>query len=177
MKRGLVKRIAALATCLVMVMAFSPAVMAKNVCKQISGTSKAASTFEVETGSRWYSKKDVLKLQQTKGTMKITTVLGKNKTKTMYETYTVKVQKIVNGKVTSTKCYKWTGKTLKLKLDKNSTYRVTVTSMYAKYKGKYPGGTLFNPYDGVGSLFWSPRGWSKHSTWKVSSTSGILSCN
>lgn len=184
MKSILKKITLVLLTALILGISFAAPAYAENVCKQISGTSKNASTFMVETTSRWLASKDVLKLTQTKGIMNIERVkLTKNvkDTREMYETYTVKVEKMVKGKVKSTKTYTWSGSSLKIKLEKNSTYRVTVTSYFVKYNGKYPGGSLFNPYDTKGisalsSAFWAPRGWKKHSTWKVSSTKGILSC-
>lgn len=173
-----------LLTVLIVGTSFIVPAYAENVCKQISGSSKSKQTFIVETTSRWLASKDVLKLTQTKGIMNIERVkLTKNvkDIREMYEMYTVKVEKLVKGKVTGTKNYTWTGASLKLKLEKNSTYRVTITSCFAQYKGKYPGGSLFNPYESKGlsglcSAFWAPRGWKKHSTWKVSSTKGILSC-
>lgn len=157
---------------------------ADNVCKQITGTSKKQVVFTVNTGSRWLFSKDILKLAQTKGTMnieRITLTQNVKDTRVMYELYDVKVEKIVNGKVKSRKVYQWEEKTLKIKLDKNSFYRITVTSTYVKYNGKYPGGGLFNPYEskglkGLSSMWWVPRGWKKHSTWSVSATKGILAC-
>ena len=175
MKRKLTAKIVTLAMAVMMlVTGFSTKSFAANVCKQISGSSKAAQTFNINTGSRWYSSKDVLKLTQTKGTMKIMKLLnGKHTTKSMYEKYYVKVEKLKNNKVVSVKNYTWQKSSLKLKLDKNSTYRVTVTPTAVRNRSSFGDGTLFNPY---GSIFFSPLGWKKHSTWKVSSTSGILSC-
>lgn len=181
MKRKTLKRITIIAVCLMMlVTTFSMPVAAANVCEQISGSSKQAKTFMVNTGSRWLAAKDVVKLTQSKGTMEYWKLIDKtNKTykKSMYEIYTVKVEKISNGKVVKTKTYNWSGATIKLKLDKNSLYRVTVTSCWVKNKGKYSGGTLFNPYGGVGGITWMPIKWVNHSVWKVSCTRGILSCN
>ena len=178
MKRKLTAKIVTLAMAVMMlVTGFSTKSFAANVCKQISGSSKAAQTFNINTGSRWYSSKDVLKLTQTKGTMKIMKLTGKNSTKKMYEKYYVKVEKLKNNKVVSVKNYTWQKSSLKLKLDKNSTYRVTVTPAAVRDKYSFKAGTMFNPYgNGITYIFWAPRGWKKHSTWKVSSTSGILSC-
>ena len=158
---------------------------ADNACKQIGGTSKEEGTFYVETTERWLFNKDVLKLSQTEGVMNIERVkLTKNvkDTRKMYETYEVKVEKLKNGSVVKVEKYTWTDSSLKIKLDKNSYYRVTVTSLYVKYNGKYPGGSLFNPYEtkglkGLLSMWWAPRGWAKHSTWRVSATKGILGCS
>ncbi len=158
---------------------FTCPVAAANVCKQISGKSTQETTFIVNTGSRWYSSKDVIKFTQTKGTMKTSDLkLTKSvaSTRVMYEYYTVTVKKMSGSKTVNTKTYTWTGASQKIKLDRNSTYKVTVTpySVDPKYKDAFTYGALFNPYTTFG--LWAPRGWKKAATWKVSATSGILSC-
>ena len=181
MKHRFAKRIAALFVCFMMaITAFSGLALAGNVCGEITGTSEEAKTFTVNTGSRWLARKDVLKLTQTKGTMKIWHLLEKpnsSNEKKMYEQYTVTVEKLDGSKVVKTKTYEWDSSSLKIKLDKDSIYHVTVTSYWAAHKGKYIGGTLFNPYGGVGGITWMPEGWIKHSSWQVSATKGILSCD
>lgn len=181
MKHNLAKQIVVLIICMLMIVPmFSMSAMADNVCGQISGSSEAEKTFKVYTGSRWYSSKDVLKLTQEKGTMKIWHLLDKTDsydTKKMYEIYTVKVEKISNNKVVKTKTYEWKTSTLKIKLDKNATYHVTVTSCWVRRNGEYIGGTLANPYGGFSGITWMPVEWTEHSTWKVSATKGILSCD
>ena len=184
MKRTL-RRILTMVLCMMtLCFVFIAPASADNVCKQIKGSSKAETVFTVDTGSRWLFAKDYLKLTQTKGIMNIERIKlthNEKATREMYELYSVKVEKLVKGKVKSTKVYEWESKTLKIKLDKNAFYRITVTSTYVKYHGKYPGGGLFNPYEAKGlkglvSMWWIPLGWKKHSTWSVSATKGILAC-
>ena len=115
----------------------------------------------------------------------------------MYERYTVKVERLdKKDRVIASKSYIFDESTLKLKLEKNSKYRITITPefigfyrnmmdrkyyinhlTYNPYGLKYPQGnevTRFASLVAVGK--WKPLGWSTHSTWKVTSTKGISEC-
>ena len=215
MKRTLTKYLALILCLLTLCVGFAPsAYAAGNACKQISGSSKAVEVFTVSTGKRWIAKKDVVKLTQTKGVMK---TIGKSKiwdtnydyyvnnisgnkatgSRKMYERYTVKVERLdKKGRVIASKSYIFDEGSLKLKLEKNSKYRITITPefigfyrnmmdrkyyinhlTYNPYGLKYPQGnevTRFASLVAVGK--WKPLGWSTHSTWKVTSTKGISEC-
>ncbi len=205
------KRISTLAMALLLLACLIPVqtTEAANACKQISGNSKAAKVFYVNTGSRWIAKTDVVKIAQTKGTMKIHKFSmmsesksasyppftdKQNSTLSMYEVYTVKVEKLGNkNKVTKTQTYTMNDSSLKIKLDKNSKYRITVTPTFKSYYDKCKNMSYYqwfglnnnyNPYlrgksllKQIFSMRWVPLGWKTHSTWKVSSTKGINDCS
>ena len=207
--KNILKKVCCFALMLLMLAVMLPAQTAEaaNACKQISGNSKAVQVFYVNTGSRWIAKKDVVKLTQTKGTMNIKyNFFGvnysyppfsdkANDTKKMYEEYSVKVEKLNSkNKVVKTENYTFDSGSLKIKLDKNSTYRITVTPKFLDFYNKVKSMSYkqfiglnynHNPYSVkglriVGSLAkskWVPLGWKTHSTWKVSSTKGINDCS
>ena len=119
------KRIISIALLLVLLLSMSAEVFAANVCQNITGSSKKASTFYVETGSRLLFS-DKLTLTQTQGKFEagFTFLSGK-----CYWAYTLKIQKLDSkGKVISEETKKWNySKDYTLKLNKNSTYRITIT--------------------------------------------------
>lgn len=208
MKRTL-RRILTMALCLLTLAMIVPvrSAEAANACKQISGSSKSTEVFYVSTGSRWIAQKDVIKFTQTKGTMKIQKrgLIGtddqykeyppfsdkSNSNQKMYETYTIKVEKLNNkNKVVSTQKYELDDGSKSIKLDKNSKYRITVTPTFMAFYNKCKNMTWYqwfglnnnhNPYRGgvLKTLLtrWIPLGWKSHSTWKVSSTKGINDCS
>lgn len=220
MKNNAWKRMAVMAMCLLMLVMIVPVQSAEaaNVCKQISGSSAATKVFYVKTGSRWNAKKDVVKITQTKGVMNVMqaqygrqrayyATAGKsfndnkpNGTKSMYELYTVKVEKLnQKNKTVKTQNYKLSDGSLKIKLEKNSKYRVTIIPTFIVFrknmqdKRYYVNHASYNPYHEVKSfagnlwsLFfswedhynsWKPLGWKKNSTWSVTSTKGITECS
>ena len=164
---------------------------AASVCSQISGKSTATTVFYVNTGSRWILK-DVMKFSQTKGVMNTSysTTNAISGTVTIYEIYTIKIQKLnKNNKVISTVYKTFNQETCKISLDKNSKYKITVTPEYIthvnKIKNTKNGSWVYqktNPYKGgfynalTSKNDWVPRGWKKASTWKVTSTKGINDC-
>ena len=164
---------------------------AASACSQISGKSTAVTVFYVNTGSRCILK-DVMQFSQTKGVMNTSyaTTTPINKTVTIYEIYTIKIQKLnKSNKVISTTYKTFNQETCKISLDKNSRYKITVTPEYIthanKIKNTKNGKWVYqktNPYKGglwntlTSKNDWVPRGWKKASTWKVTSTKGINDC-
>lgn len=161
MKRRTPTRIAIMALCMLTLLAlFMPsASAASNVCTQISGSSEKTTTFTVQTGSRWLFS-DKITITQTKGEYEYLNWLGNWKTASGYDTYTIKVVK-VGG---TTKTYTMAGNKITIKLDKNSTYKISVI----------PGSTstLTAKFLSKGAFM----GWKKYPTWAVTSTKGIISC-
>lgn len=168
---------------------------ANNVCSQISGKSTVRTVFYVNTGSRWIVNKDVMKISQTQGIMnRSRTRISKiDKTEKMYEKYMIRIEKLgKNDKVVKSQEKVLDGKKpVKVSLDKNSKYRITVTPEYVKYMEtikSVPNGDSvyydYNPYlTKLQTIFrikkyqWVPRGWKTASTWMVTSTKGINACS
>ncbi|MBQ5992030.1 MAG: hypothetical protein IJL62_05725 [Clostridia bacterium] len=161
MKIKFFRRILVTALCLLTltVMFMPSASAAANVCRQISGSSKKAVTFTVKTGSRWLLS-DKLTIKQTKGVFKYNDWLYREKTAKGYDEYIIKVTK-VGGK---TKTYTLGGGSITIKLDKNSTYKITVTPADSQ--------TLAWKYLRYGAF----DKWTKYPTWKVTSTKGVITC-
>lgn len=211
MKRNVWKRIGTMAICLLMLVMIVPvhSAEAENVCKQITGSSKATKVFYISTGKRWVLS-DKVTFTQTKGVMKINKrgiFLSdykyheyppfsdkQNATQKMYEVYTIKVEKLNSkNKVVKTQTYKLDGSSKSIPLDKNSKYRVTVTPKFVPFYNKCKDMTPYqwvglnncwNPYKNEMGILkqlttkrWVPLGWKTNSTWKVSSTKGIISCS
>lgn len=146
---------------LFIILAFSmiSSAFAANVCGNIGGNSTATTTFTINTGSRWLGS-DKVKLTQTKGKYEYSTPFSRSKTETSYMKYHVYYKK---SGASSWSHKKWTGKNLTLSLKKNTTYSVKVV-----------------PYSNIDMGFTagkSIRRWIYPSTWSVTSTKGILSCN
>ena len=176
------KKIVTMALCLLMLAMIIPArpTEAAGVCREISGKSTKTTTFTVKTGSRWLAKKDVLTLTQKKGVLKAERVFSLNtvyKTFKKYEDYTVVVKKMSGKKTISTKQYSFSKASLKIKLDKNSTYVITVSSPYSRDGGFTKSPLFYNYFSTLGSAWWSPVSWKTPSTWRVKSTKGVLSCS
>lgn len=162
MNRKTWKRIAVITLCMLTLFTlFMPsASAASNVCTQISGSSKKEVTFTVHTGSRWLFLSDKITIKQTKGVYNYMNWVSNWNTANGYDTYSIKVAK-VGG---STKPYTLSGGSITINLDKNSTYKITVT----------PGSNSI-----LQAKFWSKgsfMGWKKYPTWKVTTTKGIISC-
>jgi hypothetical protein len=157
----------ALATVLAMMIilaTFTTTAFAANVCSQIDGNSRRSRTFTVDTGKRFILK-DKIKLKQTKGVFRYDNWVGKSKTAKGYDKFSVKVEKIEGSSgVGKVKYYTLKGKSLTIKLDKYSTYRITVT----------PAST-----SDLTARYWL-KGcfdyWEKPASWKISTTKGIIAC-
>lgn len=128
------------------------------------GASRA--TITVKTKSNyWYPGASSITLTQQKQTYTCASVLG-SKTKSItgyYGQYDISIYNVTTGKTSSTT---WSGgKTKKISLDPNCTYRITVaysnlkTSMFTRVPIGYYGKNLSNP------------SWQVSSRWKVSSYS------
>lgn len=132
---------------------------AANVCRATSGNSSTATSFTVKTKGGLFKGK--LTLTQTKGVAKgLTWAGGYEKTYSLYGQYTVTYKKEGGKQKTAS----WTGKNLTLKLDKNSTYTVTVTPVSnttLHVKNLYRAGFY---------------GWQRNATWSVNKTKGIQLC-
>ena len=132
---------------------------AANVCGNISGNSKSTKTFTINTGSRWLGS-DKVTFTQSKGTYEYSTAFSRSKTANAYMCYKVRYR--ING-TSSWTTKQWKGKKLTLSLKKNKVYQVQVI-----------------PYDNIDMGFQTGRAiksWQKLSTWSVTSTKGIISCN
>lgn len=103
---------------------------AANTCSNISGNSKYTKTFTVTTGKGFITGQSI-KFTQSKGT--ITGMW----TKKMYASYTITVRYAKSGKVYKRCTWKGgnhTGASYKLKLGKNTKYRITIQP-YTSYRG------------------------------------------
>ena len=141
------------------VFSFSSA-SAANACTQISGSSARSTTFKVYTGSRWLFS-DKITLTQTQGYLKNLFGLKIGSFKA-YDTFSITVRKISTGKTTY---YTMKNGSVTTKLDKNSTYSITVTPASSS--------TLQSRYWCKGYIM----GWNYYAHWSVKSTKGIISCS
>jgi hypothetical protein len=204
LKRILTATLCLLALCATFV---SSASAASNVCEQTSGDSSCVTSFIVRTTSRWLFS-DVLKLSQTEGVMMImkgnyytapafheNTPTG---TKKMYEKYHVTVEELDDdGNVADSYERIFDEGSLKLKLNRNSVYRITVVPTFCEFEQKMTDHSYYitnphlNPYgleytqgniisrifSSVSTSKWKPLGWETDSTWYVSTTRGIEGCS
>jgi len=156
------KRILAIVLVLTMIVpVLSICASAANVCSEIKGNCKEQRTFTVETGKRGWFLKNKLTFTQTKGKMSFYTWGGGTKDYSMYGRYRVTYENLSSGKE---KTKLWTGKNLTLTLDKNTTYKITVTpASHAELNA-------VNAWKGAFDM------WSKNSTWKVTGTKGVDLC-
>lgn len=159
MKKTNAKRLVSiLLTFVLLFCAAGQSASAANVCNVISGNSSTTTSFKVETKGGLFKGK--LTLTQTKGVANGMKWTGGSKTYSLYGQYTVTYKK-EGGKE---KTVSWRDKNLTLKLDKNSTYIVTVkpdprTSIHMRQ--------LFK------AGFY---GWKSNAYWSVRKTSGVLLC-
>lgn len=138
---------------------------AAKVCQQVTGTPKAKTTFTVKTTSRWLLS-DKITFTQSKGTASFKNWVGVDKNRSTYAAYNITYSKIVNGKVVSTKSETWKDSSHTIKLDKNSTYKITVSPISTDYYTlrMHPTWGAFN-------------NWVKTPQWSVKNTKGINSCS
>ena len=134
-------------------------VNAANVCGNIYGNANSAKSFTINTGKRWLGS-DKVTFTQTKGTYEYSTPFSRSKTASGYMGYKVKYRK--QG-TSSWKTATWKGKTLTLKLSKNTVYDVTVTPFNKAEMAFEMGGKNI-------------KRWKSVATWSVTSTKGIISC-
>lgn len=137
---------------------------AATVCSQITGTPKAATTFTIKTTSRWLASNKIT-FTQSKGTASFTNWVGVDKNRSTYAIYSITYSKIVNGKVVSTKSETWKDGSHSIKLDKNSTYKITVTPLSAS---AYT--FLLHPTWGAFN------NWVKAPQWSVKNVKGVNYC-
>jgi len=158
------------AVMLIMVTCFgalcTEALAAKNVCTQIRGSAKRASTFYVETGSRWIASRDCIRLTQTQGVMNRSGWTQKAGTFKAYGGYSIRIEKLNSaGRVVSRRTENWNYTASKtIRLDKNSTYRITITpNSMSQYQARY-------------LVKGAVEGWKTAPSWTVTRTKGVLSC-
>ena len=141
-------------------------VHAANVCNDIYGDCTYSETFNVTTGSGWLNNQSI-KLTQTKGEYNYELLMlngSKKCNKTHYGIYYVTVID-QNGNYLYDHA-KWKSKSMCIKLQKNSSYDITVEpetndSTYScEFGGCYKAGF----------------GWKTLSTWKVSRTKHCTFC-
>ena len=116
----------------------------------------------------------------------------------MYEKYHVTVEKLNdNGDVLDSYERIFDEESLKLKLNDNSIYRITVVPTFYEFEQKMADRSFYitnlhlNPYgleytqgniisrifSSVSNSKWKPLGWETNSTWSVSTTRGIEGCS
>ena len=135
-------------------------VNAANVCSEINGDCNYEETFNVITGAGWCNNQSV-KLTQTKGVHKYELMMlngSKYKTKKQYGIYYITVTDENGNEILSNE--KWSGKTFKIKLSKNTSYDITVT-----------------PETNYGYGVYADDGWQTDSTWVVSRTKNCTFCS
>lgn len=155
------KRILTLVMLVAMCLSMAMSVSAANVCSQITGSTATTRTFKVKTGKRFLLS-DKLTFKQSKGVLRYETLGGREKTFNAYDTFCIRYQKEGSSTV---KTAELKNGSCSIKLDKNSTYIVTVSS-----EGH---GALQVRYIFKGLI----GDWQKNPTWKVSKTAGIDFCS
>ena len=162
------------AVMLIMVTCFgalcTEALAAKNVCTQIRGSAKRASTFYVETGSRWIASRDCIRLTQTQGVMNRSGWTQKAGTFKAYGGYSIRIEKLNStGRVVSRRTENWNYIASKtIRLDRNSTYRITITPKSLRELQAHF--LLCRIRQGY------VEGWKTAPSWTVTRTKGVLSC-
>lgn len=142
-------------------------VNAANECKGISGTCAGQESFVVDTSSGWFDNQAV-KLTQTKGDYTYETMMlsgaSKYTYKKHYGIYYVTVTDSLGNTVLDN-CV-WSSKSMSIKLDKNTSYTITVTP-------ETDGNVYSRAYT---HGFKVGKGWTSLSTWKVSKTRKVSNC-
>lgn len=140
------------------------ALAASKSCSVIYGNASSSTTFTVQTGSRRLFKSKFT-ISQSKGTAVYRNWTGAYKKHTLYASYTVTYSKINSkGKVVSTGSKSFTGSSCTLKLDCNSTYRITITPSQVGY------------YTAAHLCWGAFEKWTSRPSWKVKSTKGVNLC-
>lgn len=141
-------------------------VNAANECKGIGGTCDRQESFVVDTRSGWLDNQAV-KLTQTKGDYTYETMMlngSKYTQKKHYGIYYVTVTDSM-GNIKLDNCV-WSSKSMSIKLDKNTSYTITVTP-------ETDGNVYSRAYT---RGFKVGKGWTSLSTWKVSKTRKVSNC-
>lgn len=179
----------------------SPYLFHHNEGEEIHGNSTETGSFFVITGTRSLAQKSYLKIAQSKGVMNIgrSAFSSGNRTRRMYEVYTVTVETMEGTGVVQSEILRFDGNSIELELDFNALYRITLEPLYphwAKQMEDVSGFAIYHfdhnpytkPYDEERTLFfrifdsvmkdlWMPLGWEEPSEWHVSGTKGIESCS
>ncbi len=134
-------------------------VNAADYCTKISGNYGSAKTFTVDTGKRFLLS-DYIALKASAGKLKYWTI-GIPRTKDIYGRYTIKIYD-VSSKKAETKTWK-DSKSIKIKLKKNRTYKITVTPIPAYAWADY-------------NVKMQAREVTKNPTWTVYKTKGVNAC-
>lgn len=153
------KKIASFFMTMVILMCTCFCLLSTTAFAATSGNINGTSTITVNTKSNyWYPGSSSITLKQSKTKYTYTTWNGKKKTSSGYCVYNIKATP-VSGKG-KTKTAKLKNGSVKINLDKNTTYRITVSYDY----------TATYYQNGARGIKWTttPNWWVK-STWKVSS--------
>lgn len=140
------------------------ALAADKSCSVIYGNANASKTFTVETGNRRIFKSKFT-ISQSKGKARYRSWPGAYKNHNLYAAYTITYSKLNSeGKVVSTSSKRMTGASCTLKLDCNSTYRITISP---DQSGRYT----------ATHLNWGAfEQWISVATWSVKKTKGVNLC-
>ena len=147
--------------------ATSQEVRAANVCTSVSGNLRKSVTFEAKTGSGWLLGQ-YLTLTQDKGTAYNGNYAWGGKTYNVYGTYQVTITRTKgSGKIPSK--FVWNSRTAKIKLGKNSTYKITITPCTSTYD--YNSWLKFLRYD-----YDFYKNWVVLPYWNIKKTKNVTYC-
>ena len=125
------------------------------------GNSGKAVTFTVTTGSS----SEKLKFTQKKGVLGYNNLVSAPKTMNAYDCFTIKYQKIDNKACYLPQTATMDGGSLSIKLEKNTTYHITVTPATLSTLQQKNGGFL--------GLTKYVTGWKSYATWSVTGSSSL----
>jgi len=161
-RKKLAIRIAAFALCFVTMFSIgATGALAANACKAIYKITDEEASIEVSTTKKWRFSSDRVVIKQTKGTVVYNNHSCKDKTHKVYAVYDVTCKNLDTGKVTKATL---TGSSIKLKLERDTDYRITLTRR---------GPSVSTWQDIMWGWF---QYWEKDTSWSVSSTRGITTC-
>ena len=142
-------------------------VQAANVCTSVWGSNSGSKTFEVRTDSGWFNTQ-YLTLTQTKGTAYSGNyAFGTNKTYKVYGAYQVTIKR-TKGSGTVPKSFVWKDGSQKIKLGKNSTYKITITPLKSSFY--YNSWLNFLKYDNY------DKNWKMRPQWSIKKTKHVTFC-
>lgn len=164
-KSNLIRLISALLLVLSLFTSLGVGALAGNKsCSVIYGNAKTSQTFTVQTGSRFVFKSKFT-ISQSKGTAIYRNWPGAYKKHSLYASYTVTYSKINSkGEVVSTSSKSFNGANCTLKLDWNSTYRITITPSQEGY------------YTAAHLCWGAFEKWTSQPSWVVKKTKGVDLC-
>ena len=143
-------------------------VQAANVCTSVYGNLRKTVTFEAKTGSGWLLGQ-YLTLTQKKGTAYNGNYAWGGKTYSVYGTYWVSIQR-TKGSGSIPKGFTWKSGSAKIKLGKNSTYKITITPVTDTFC--YNSGIKFLRYD----KYEFYRNWVSVPYWNIKKTRNVTYC-